>query len=235
MSLSTTPRPSALAYFCTSALVVAASAAASDISARPARVAALELELSLAQRPEVYLLLNPAGRTLEVKIRGVTLDRVPLTGIKIITHAPVFGGRAVSPLPLPAIWRLVNGPGDTDREYIAPTELRPYNPDGYDDPPPGTPPTRPGTSPSTGTPLPEPPASYRAQLDTGYDLWITTTLPPQGFLARASAAVRDGWQRLRGRGIHLPPAITLAMAKEDAVRLHHLMRSNMAILVLAEP
>ncbi len=214
---------------------MAASALAADAPARVAQVAAVELEVLLAQRPEVYLVLNPTSRTLEVKVRGIALDRVPLAGIEMIVHAPLLGGTAPSPLPVPAIWRVVNGPGDTDREYIAPTELRPYNPDGYDDPQPGTPPPRPGAPAPTATPLPEPPASYRAQLDNGFDLWVTTALPPQGFLARASAAVRDGWQRLRGRGSHLPPAITLAMAREDAVRLHHLMRSNMAILVLAEP
>ncbi len=195
----------------------------------------MELEVRLAQRPEVYLVLNPASRNLEVKVRGLALDRVPLAGIEMIVHAPVFGGREPSPLPLPAIWRVVDGPGDTDREYIAPAELRPYNPDGYDDPQPSMTPARPGAPPPTATPFPEAPASYRARLDSGFDLWITNTLPPQGFLARASAAVRDGWQRLRGRGSQLSPAITLAMDREDAMRLHHLMRSGMAILVLAEP
>ncbi len=195
----------------------------------------MELEVPLAQRPEVYLVLSPASRTLEVRVRGITLDRVSLAGIEMVVHAPIFGGKAPSPPPLPAIWRVAQGPGDTDREYVAPTELRPYNPDGYDDAKPGLTPAPPGAPSPTATPVPEPPASYRAKLEGNWDLWITEALPPQGFFARASAAVRDGWQRLRGRGIELPPAITLAMDREDAMRLHHLMRSGMSILVLAEP
>lgn len=213
---------------------MAAAAAAGDIPPHPTQVAALELELSLARRPEVYLVLNPSTRQLEVKVRGLAVDRVPLRGIKKILHVPLLSAGAPPPLPLPAVWRVVDGPGDSDREYIAPTELRPYRAEGYDDPPPAANPGRPGAPTPTATPFPEPPASYRAQLDCGWDLWITETLPPLGFLARVGAAVRDGWERLRGRGIHPRPAITLAMDREDAKRLHHLMRSGMPLLVLAD-
>ena len=230
-----TPRRWALASFCTSALCASASgAAAGDAPPRPAQVAAIALELPLARRPEVYLVLDPTSRQLDVKVRGVSLDRVSLAGIELVVHAPLLGGRPPSPPPLPTVWRVVEGPGDTDREYIAPAELRPYRPDGYDDAQPGAG-ARSGAPPPTATPLPEAPAAYRARLDNGWDLWITDRLPPQGFLPRAWAAVRDGLQRVRGRGSRLSPAIALAMAKEDAMRLHHLMRSGMAILVVAEP
>lgn len=214
---------------------VALTAAAGDVPPRAAQVAAVELEVPLARRPDVYLVLNPQSRQLEVKVRGVALDTMPLAGIEMIVHAPLFGGHGPPPLPLPAVWRVVDGPGDTDREYIAPAELRPYNPDGYDDPQPSATPASPGAPPPTATPVPEPPASYRAKLDSGWDLWITNELPPQGFLARAGAAVHDGWERLRGRGSQLRPAVTLAMGREDAMRLHHLMRSGTALLVLGEP
>lgn len=213
----------------------ASAAAAGDVPPRPAQVAAIELELPLARRPEVYLVLNPTSRQLQMKVRGFTLDQVSLAGIEMVVHAPLLGGPAPPPPPLPAVWRVVEGPGDTDREYIAPAELRPYRPDGYEDTQPGVPAARAGAPLPTATPLPEPPTAYRARLDNGWDLWITNTLPPQRFLPRAWAAVRDGWQRLRGRGNQLSPAIALAMGREDAMRLHHLMRSGMAILVLAEP
>lgn len=236
MNSSTTPHPSALVFFSTSLLLAAAgSVGAGDVPLRATQVAALELELSLARRPDVYLVLNPTARQLEVKVRGVALDRIPLRGVEKILHVPFLSASSPPPFPLPAVWRVVDGPGDSDREYIAPTELRPYRAEGYDDPPPAATPTRPGAPPPTATPFPEPPASYRAQLDCGWDLWITETLPPLGFFARARAAVRDGWERLRGRGTHPRPAITLAMDREDAKRLHHLMRSGMPLLVLADP
>lgn len=199
------------------------------------QVAAAELELGLARRPDVYLVLSPTERRVEVRVRGLVLDSIPLSAVEVVLHSPLLGRSAPPAFRLPAVWRIVHGPGDTDREYIAPTELRPYNPDGYDDPPAvPTPPSAPGPAP-TATPIPEPPPSYRARLDNGWDIWVVTQLPPRNFFARAAAAVRDGWRRLRGHSSHLPPAVTWAMAPEDARRLHHLMRGGMAILILGQP
>jgi hypothetical protein len=45
--------------------------------------------------------------------------------------------------------------------------------------------------------------------------------------------VKDGWVRLWSDGEDHPPAIALAMAAEDARRLHHLLRSGTSILVAA--
>jgi hypothetical protein len=75
--------------------------------------------------------------------------------------------------------------------------------------------------------------SYRVQLENGWDLWITDRLPRQGLLRLVGAAFRDGWNRWRGRGLNLPPAVTLVMAPEDARRVHHLFRTGTAILVTA--
>ena len=65
-------RLSALA--CISISLAATAARAGDIAPDPARVAALTMEASLARKPDVYLLLDPERRVLEIKARGAVLD-----------------------------------------------------------------------------------------------------------------------------------------------------------------
>ena len=100
---------------------------------------------------------------------------------------------------VPAMWMVKEGPGDTDREVIAPTELRPMPAEDEEEVEPTPAPTPAGPTP-TPTPVPEPPVSYRVQLENGWDLWITDRLPQQGFLRLVGLALRDGWNRWRGRG-----------------------------------
>jgi hypothetical protein len=221
----------ALACICTS--LVAAGLRAGDVPPDPSRVVALELEASLAKRPSVYLLLDPQRRVLEVKARGVVLDTVQLTGIEIMTQQQLLTHDLPTNPPIPTVWTIKRGPGDTDREVIAPTELVPPPKDEEEAEAEPTPP--PGATPTpTPTPVPLPSVSYRARLTNGWDIWITDRLPPQDFLGAFLAAVRDGWGRLRGRGEDHPPAVTLAMTHEDARRIHHLIRSGTAILVASE-
>ena len=123
------------------------------------------------------------------------------------------------------MWTLSVGPGDTDREVIAPTELRPAPKEGEEEVEP-TPAAAPSGPTPTPTPVHVPPPSYRSRLANGWDLWITDRLPPQSVVGTFTAAVRDGWRRLRGLGEDHPPAVTLAMADEDARRIHHLMRTG---------
>jgi hypothetical protein len=78
------------------------------------------------------------------------------------------------------------------------------------------------------------PTSYRSRLANGWHLWCTDRLPPQSLFETFIAAVKDGWRRLRGLAQDHPPAITLAMADDDARRIHNLMRSGTAILVASE-
>ncbi|HNX51171.1 MAG TPA: hypothetical protein PLS53_08235 [Thermoanaerobaculaceae bacterium] len=195
-----------------------------------AYLASRELELVAAKKPQVYLVLSPEQRALEVRARGVTLDRVSLTGLELLSQQPVFGRSLPFSPSVPAWWVIKEGPGDADREVIAPAELRPMPAEGEEEPEATPAPTPTGPTP-TPTPTPEPPVSYRIQLENGWDLWITDRLPQQGFLRLVGAALRDGWNRLRGRGLDLPPAVTLVMAPEDARRIHHLFRTGAAILV----
>lgn len=223
---------SALASICTSTLA-AAVVCAGEAPPDPARVATAEIEAKVARKPDVYLLLDPPRRVLEIKARGVTLDSIPLAGIEIASQQPLLGGDEL-PLPdLPAVWQVVEGPGDTDREVIAPTSLRPYSAeDEEDEEPPATPAPR-ATRAPTPTPVPEPPTSYRSRLDRGWDIWITDRLPASGLFGRYRAAVRDGWARLFGKSVRYRPALTLAMSRGDAQRLHHLMRKGTEVVIAA--
>ncbi len=224
-------RLSALACFSTS--LAAAVALAGDAPLDPARVATVELEVKLARQPNVYLVLDPPRRTLEVRARGVVLDSIPLSGIETVCQRRFFDSAVPTVPAVPGLWAVDEGPGDTDREVISPATLRPYSSGDEEPPEADATPTPAGTrGPApTPTPVPEPPSSYRTRLDNGWDLWITDRLPPTGLLPRYWAAVRDGWDRLRGSARNFRPAIMLAVSDQDARRLHHLMRKGTAVLV----
>ena len=227
-------RLSALA--CISISLAAGAARGGDLPPDPTRVAALEMEAGLARKPSVYLLLDPQRRMLEIKSRGTALDSVALTGIEVVSQQPVMRGGALSHPPFPAVWTIEQGDGDSDREIVSPTELKPAPKMGEEEeeaPSAGVS-GAPSAPTPTATPVPLPPVSYRSRLDNGWDLWITDALPPQSRVQTFLAAVKDGWRRLRGLGEDHVPAITLAMADEDARRIHHLLRTGMPILVAGE-
>jgi hypothetical protein len=193
------------------------------------------MEAELAASPSVYLVVDPARRVLEIKARTVILDRVPIDGIEVVAYRPFFSSLS-APMPeLPAIWAVKGGPGDTDREIIAPPELKPYSSGDEEEAedPTAMPTPRPTGPAPTPTPIPEPPVEYRAHMENGWDVLITDSLPPQTLTARFTAAVRDGLRRIRGEGPSPAPALALAMAAEDARRLHHLMRTGTNILLVA--
>jgi hypothetical protein len=223
---------SALAFISIS--LAAAVARAGDIPPEPARVAALEMEASLARKPLVYLLLDPQRRVLEVRSRGAVLDTVTLTGIEVISQQPLLRRDLPSHPSIPAIWTVEQGAGDSDREVVAPTELVPAPKEDEEDQPEPAPSATPPVPTPTPTPAPLPASSYRSRLANGWDLWVTDQLPPQTPWDTFVAAVGDGWRRLRGLGENHIPAITLAMSDEDARRIHHLLRTGMSILVASE-
>jgi hypothetical protein len=215
-------------------LLAAAAALAGETPPDPGRVATLRLEAGIAQTPAVYLVLDPPRQVLEIKSRGTVLDSIALVGIEVVTQQPLLAERRTRPVTVPAVWRIVGEPSDDHRELIAPVELRPMpkEEDEESDDGEAATPAPAGPTP-TPTPVPEPEATYRAHLDGGWDLLICEQLPPRGLFDRFAAAVRDGWQRLRDEGRDEPPAIALAMAAEDARRLHHVLRSGTSILVAA--
>lgn len=218
--------PSALAFFCTSALAAAAPAAAADLPPL-ARLSLADLESRLAKEPQVYLRLDPDGKRLEIRSRGLTLDGIDLAAVSRLYFAPFFGGGEAPPLTSPAVWKVTRGPGDTDRDVIAPTALKPYSEDEEASEPDSSAPKKP-EAPR------EKPTSYRVELDNGWQLFLVNERPRRGFFRRFADAVEDGWLRLRGVEPQHPPLLALVVAPGDAQRVHHLFRTGMAILVVPE-
>jgi hypothetical protein len=219
-----------------SSLLLAASLLATPAvaagAAPAARLRQVELETELAKKPDLYLVLDAEGRRLEVRARNLTLTAIELAEVAVLTFQPMFGrGRAAPPLEAPSVWRVTEGPGDADRETIAPTTLRPYSDEEeVEEPAPATgAPARPAPAPGDA----QKPASYRVGLDNGWQLLLTPEPPRLGWFRRFGAAVRDGWLRLRGREPAHPPLVALVVAPDDARRLHHLFRSGTPILVTA--
>jgi hypothetical protein len=219
---------SALASFFSSLLVATGALAA---GADEVRLQLVELEAGLAKKPDVYLVLDPVAGRLAVKARGLELSSVSVSEIARLEFRPMFGEAVAPPLRAPALWTVSQGPGDTDRETIAPTTLRPYSEEEErSEPSPGgasAPVKKPGED--------ERPSSYRVSLDNGWQLLFVNESPRLGWFRRLGAAVRDGWQRLRGEQPAHPPLVALVVAPDDARRLHHLFRSGRAILVVPPP
>lgn len=214
-------------------LAVACAAVAANARADEdlRRLHAVQLETDLAKRPDVYFVLDPEARRLSVKVRATELATISLGEIRRLVFAPIFGSTETPELPAPAIWTVVEGPGDTDRETIAPTTLRPYSDAEEEEEPAATSPT--SKPKKTGTDADGKPTTYRVRLDSGWQLLITSENPKLGFANRLVAAVRDGWQRMRGEEPAHPPLVALVVAPQDAQRLHHIFRTGTRILVLA--
>ncbi len=221
---------SALACFSTSLLLAGAALAEASDRTLELRFAELELEHKLAKEGDLYFRLDAGQPRLQVRARGLTLKEVPLSQLFLLVFQPLFGGTSPPSLPSPSVWTITNGPGDTDRETIAPTELRPYSEEEPEPKPPSP----------TATPIPkvddEPqrPARYRVALDNGWQLLLTPRPPRSNFFSRFWASARDGWSRARGEQLEHPPLFVLVLEAEDARSLHHLFRTGRKIL-LASP
>jgi hypothetical protein len=220
-------RPLALACISTS-LLLASPLVAQDAPVDAATASYAEMEVQLAKQPRVYLVLDPQRRVLEIKARGAVLDRVTLHGIELLSQQSLVHRSLPTAPAIPGKWVVKLGPGDTDREIVAPKELREEPKD--EELGGGKESAKAGPAP-TPTPFPEAPPSYRVELANGWDLWVTTQLPPQGRTSLFFGALSDGWRRLHGQSADLAPAITLVMADDDARRIHHLFRTGTEILV----
>ena len=106
---------SALACICTSA---APAALAGSLA---------ELELELAQSPALYLRLDVDAGSLEVRVRGMELERFAVGSVRVAARrAP--GEPGLAPFELPAVWRVVGDPQVEEwREVVAPPTLKPYD------------------------------------------------------------------------------------------------------------
>ncbi len=117
------------------AFPVAAATAASRDTARDtpadraalARLRSIEFETALAREPKIYLVLDPRAGHLEIKSRAMVLERVAIDALLLLEFEPLFSQAESPQLAAPTLWKITQGPGDTDRETIAPVELRPYS------------------------------------------------------------------------------------------------------------
>jgi len=161
-------------------------------------------------------------------VRATEVASIDLQGVSRLVFEPLFGSLDPPRLEAPAVWTVLEGPGDTDRETIAPTTLRPYSEDDEEES------SAPG-APAKKKPGEEAdkPSTYRVRLDIGWQLMVTDEAPRLGWGRRLVASIRDGWLRLRGEEPVHPPLVALVMSSDDARRLHHLFRSGLKVLVLA--
>lgn len=210
----------------------------------PAVVASLELEASLARKPNIYLKLDLGERLLQIKARGLVLDQMVVKGVEAAARKPFYQPTEPLRLPVPVILEVLQGPGDTDREVIAPPSLRPARRGDEEEEEKEKPTPVPRGPTPTPTPRPETPSRYRVELikaeaerasTAQLVLWVTDQPPARSFWQRFREAVKEGWAVL----VHHqeipqePPGLVLVVDPEDARRLHHLFRQGMTILVVA--
>lgn len=240
-----TPSRSARASFSTSSAALAFAAlfllggpavarvSASRIAELPplARLKVVEYESALAKGKGIYLVLDPATKRLTIKSRGLELDSVALAEVALLDFRPWLSAGEAPELAAPTVWKITEGPGDADRETIAPPVLRPYDSEEEEVEEP---------APADGTAAPakkkpeetERPSTYRVGIDNGWQLFITPDSPRAGLFRRLGAAVKDGWLRFQGKEPSHPPLVALVMPPESGRRLHHLFRTGTEILVL---
>lgn len=213
---------SAAAFFSTSLAAAAPAPAGAPLER------ALELELALARRPELYLVVDTGRRTVEVKVRGVVLASITAEDAAVLHYRRSGGEPAAPGAILPAVLTVTESGLDERRRVVVARELRPYpdGTDGADAEPPDT--AAPAAPAAADAP---PPARYRAALDGGWELWVGEGRPGPGPLARFAHAVADGWARWRGEAAEPRTVVGLALAPEDARRLHHLVRPGIRLLV----
>jgi hypothetical protein len=215
----------ALAFTSTSAL----SAAAPETPV-PAAERALELEVALARKPDLYLVVDLAQRRLEVKARGLVLDSIELTDAALTRYTPL-GGAAPDAVELPAVRTVVEPDARAVRKVVTATELVPYPGDDEPETPPTAPAASDSHSPGADHQDPEPPDHYRAGLDGGWDLWIGEEGVAPSLGERLARVLADGWRRLRSEPVTGNIVLGLAMTPEDARRLHHLLDQDATLLV----
>lgn len=193
------------------------------------------VELEVARKPGLYLVVDAAAGKLEVRSRGLTLDAAALLGAEVRFYRPAWGEVEVRELPAGG-WRVATDAPAEYRQVVAPLELRPY-PEAAD---------AGGGGAATGGPMPaagtasaagavEPPTSYRVQLEEGWELRIGPGMPEAGWVRRLGSTLSRGWWAWRGRPQPAPPTLVLVLEAGDAQRLHHLFRAGLPILLVPVP
>lgn len=206
--------------------VAAVPAAGADATPKPAAAVAPsptlltpELELALAADGQVYLKIDLAQRVISVRVRGRSVEHVPVDGFLVLRA----GRLTESPLPLelPVVWRVAQRP-PSHRQLSTPAQLR------ADEPGPEEPLAT--AIAAEGTP---PRAAYTVLTRQGWQIDLRGSQPSPSVLVRWRQAVLDGWNRLDGRAQPKPDRLVLLVSPDGAARLHHLFRQDTGVLVVA--
>jgi len=201
------------------------AAAAPD---NPPAATADQLELALAKTRDLYLRIDPPGRVLEIKARGLTLDTLPLAGFALVGHhEPGTAGPPV-PVELPAVWTVETDLAAGQRRLIAPAELVPYSEDAV------APERQDPKGPAAEAHELLPPATYQVGLDHGWLLLVGQKSFTTGAWSRFRQALTEGWERLHGKTSMRPNLLVLTLEPDDARRLHHVFRADLRLLLTAD-
>lgn len=214
------------------AAIVAAVAATGPVRAGE-RAEALALETVLASGPDLYLVLRVEPPELEIRARGMTLDRVPVGHVAFLASRSAWGRRPPGSLALPVVWVIAEAPAGVVRRQIEPRSLEPFDPDGL--------------ARALAVPEPdaaraaEPPASYRVVLRSAdpapdeepWTLEVTSQPPSTSIWTRPFRLLADGWWRLWGGPPPPPRVLSLTLEPEAARALHHQIQQDTRLLVLA--
>lgn len=206
--------------------LAAPSAEAGEAAPTPAEIALAQIELDYAKSGTVYLLVDPKTRVLEIKVRGMVLESLPLAGVGFYSYRRAQGGETNAPIELPGVWTIDEDATAPYRKVIAPSELVPYSEDAEPPPPPPGAPKTP-----EGEHAPMLPDSYRVRLDRGLELSVGPSLPPTGARSRLLQAFADGWARIRRRPVERPTLLSLALDPEAANKLHFRLRADTPLIV----
>lgn len=226
--MSTAKRPSARASSSTRDRRARLAAAALWLAVAPIAAYAADrdplraAERALAAERDLYLVVMAEPPALEIKARGLTLDRLPLSGVAVVVRRDA-GSPPPEPLALPVVWRVAEtAAAEPPRRLVAPAELKPAPAEETEEA---------AATTAEAEPLPEPPADYRIGFDGGWELWVGPAPPRGGVIARFASAVAAGWRALRDAGPEPPGAVALAADAATARRIHHLFRAGTPVLV----
>jgi len=218
--MSTRRFPLALACFFTSVLWV--SGADGEVSAARARAA--ELEAGLAAKREVYLVLGVDSRTVEIRVRGVTLQVVPLTAIDAYEQKRLTRAHEVDRLEIPRAFVTSATISLVDRRVVAPETLQPWSDEA-------------GSSSTTNKDDTRPvaPPEYDVPLDGGWVLEVRQEPVDFSASGRFLSALGEGWSRLsRRQADDARPSIRVVVDESGARQLHHLFKKGTAILLVPD-
>jgi hypothetical protein len=191
------------------------------ISAAPAAAgdSAVQLELALAKAPALYLRLDVHADALQIMVRGMELERIPVQAVRLVVRrAPGEEAQELSGF-LPAVWKVVGDPAIEWRAVVAPPTLVPYDEDA-----------------DSPTPVPNPdrdaPVQIAVGLDNSWELQLGPD-PPIGGWRRVADRLGSGWQRLWGKSpVVPPPALVIVVQPDDARALLHIIRDGTPLLVV---